>query len=220
MKPLLHNTQAPDYLRGTTRANLATLRFAAAKRGPTWRDERKCGMHNWHTYTGRALAPGRDGKDRVWYTHADPGPFRDEQTASEVLRLRHSGWYTDTTQDETCEGIVSRLSHGRFIAGYIWHANGERVYYPELFADERDAAHAADGFASSFAERSREDSERFEAMSLAEFDVEEKTKDVEKAFALRHRQKFGGVPRVLEAISDLRKARETLREATEAYERG
>jgi hypothetical protein len=155
----------------------------------------------------------------VWATFADPGPFRDERTASEVLPLDHRGWFTDD-DDATAEGIVARLPHGRFLAGYVWHDNGERVYFPRVFDDERDAARMADEHALVFAESSREDSARFDAMTLAEFDVENKTLEVEKSFALRHRTKFGGAPRVLEAIAALREARNTLRDAAAAYERG
>ena len=71
------------------------------------------------------------------------------------------GWYTDSYQDETAVGIIASLPHGRFIAGYRWTSNDERVYFGEVFANEDDAARMADEHARVFAENCR-DSEEIE----------------------------------------------------------
>ena len=88
-----------------------------------------------------------------------------------------------------------------------------------MYEDADDAALAADSLAESAADRQAEDTARFEAMALAELDVETQTEELQKAIALRHRAKFGGRPRVRRYIEKLRAARETLADATLNYER-
>lgn len=94
------------------------------------------------------------------------------------------------------------------------------VDYSPIFDNAADAAACADSMAESAAESEREyqarENEKAEALALAELDVEEKTAELEKAIALRHRAKFGGFDRVRESIEALREARETLAELEEA----
>ena len=62
---------------------------------------------------------------------------------------------------------MARLTHGRWIAGYTWSLNDERVYFPHVYDDERDAAIAADEEARIFAERESEyQNRRLEAERL------------------------------------------------------
>jgi hypothetical protein len=225
--------QAYQLRAGGSRARLAILRMIAAdsvnnfnphtRLHPTdWRKARAYTLKSYEAAHGM-LDQGFNGdglsKTPIWYSN-NGAEFRNERDSHTIVRSLPRGWYTDTDCGETAIGIVSRLTHGRFIAGYRWTSNDERVYFPEVFTDEDDAARAADGHAECFAESAREDSERQEAMCLAELDVEEKTLELQKAFALRHRAKFGGFDRVRDAIEELRQARETLRDATAAYERG
>ena len=217
---------AYQLLSGGSLARLAVLRKVAAdsvnNRNESTRlnpaDWRKARAYKLNTYDGAFCQSLYQGIDQ-WYTHGGK-QFRNEKDAHEVISRLPRGWYTDGFCDDTAIGIVGRLSHGRFIAGYRWTSNDERVYYPEIFTDETDAARAADGHAESFAESSREDSQRFERMAQAEDDVSDKILALEKAIVLRHLLKFGGVDRVIDAISELRKAREESADATADYERG
>lgn len=226
---------APDYLRlvpGGARYRMMRLKDRVTayniNRPPstqwaTWRDARKYGFHDWQSAYGH-LDQGMNGNLRVWYTHTGEY-FRDERFADEVNpSIHHTGWFTNhdgtTCKDGSglARGIVARLSHGRFIAGYWWGDNDERVWFDEVYSDEVDAANAADSHAENWADVCREDSERFAEMQLAEFDVEEKTRQVQEAIALRHRAKFGGFARVRDSIVLLREAREELSRKTAAYE--
>lgn len=191
----------------------------------TWRDVRGTTHKSRGAYTAALLQGFNNGKP-AWYCHTGE-QFRDEKFADECAGgPRHRGWYTNadcaTYKDGSgrARGIVGRLTHGRFIAGYWWGDNEERVYYPEVFAEETEAAQTADEHARVFAESAYEDNARFDAMQVAEFDCEEKLLEVQKAFALRHDWRFGCFERVAHAIEELREAREELRVATAAYERG
>lgn len=209
-------------------ANLAfwNLAIPAPKRlammragGRDWKRARAY-SHGSYAAAHGLLSQGSEGPGRpIWYTHGG-SEFRNERQAREIVSRLPLGWYTDVDACDTATGIVAGLSHGRYIAGYLWTSNGERVYFPRVYDDERDAAYAADSHAEQFADSAREDSERFNAMQLAEFDVENKTLELQKAIALRHRAKFGGFDRVRDAIETLHQAREALRETTAAYERG
>ena len=191
----------------------------------TWRDIRRTTYKELRTYIG-GLSQGFNNGTRVWYCHTGE-QFRGEKFADECLGgPRHTGWFTNdycTTYEDgsgKARGIVGRLPHGRFIAGYGWGDNDARVYYPEVFDDETEAAQMADEHARVFAEHAYQDNARFEAMQDAESDCEEKLLEVQKAFALRHDWRFGGTERVTHAIEELRTAREELRVATTEYERG
>lgn len=234
---IARSTQAQAYQlnKGGTPARMAILRMMAANSANSpnettrlqpgdWKGARHWTLHSWEAAFCAGLDQGFNGdgphKTPIWYTH-DGAQFRDEKFADECKGgPDHTGWFTDTDQIEKARGIVGRMTHGRFIAGYHWSTNGERVYFPEVFSDEEDAAQMADEHARVFAESAREDSERFLAMTLAELDAEEKLIEVQKAFTLRHRAKFGGPERVRDAIEKLRTARRELSEATAAYERG
>ena len=191
----------------------------------TWRDVRGTTHKDLSTYIG-GLSQGSNDSDSVWYCHTGE-QFRGEKFADECLGGPcHTGWFTNadctTYKDGSgkARGIVGRLTHGRFIAGYWCGDNEERVYYPEVFEDETEAAQMADEHARVFAEHAYQDNARFEAMQDAESDCEEKLLEVQKAFALRHDWRFGGTERVTHAIEELRTAREELRVATTEYERG
>lgn len=151
----------------------------------------------------------------IWYCHTGP-VFRNERDAHEIICNRHKGWYTDTDCSDTAIGIVGSLSHGRFITGYRWTSNDERVYFPEVFTDESDAARMADEHARVFADNALDDSERFNAMRDAECAADDALAQFETAYADRHES--GSMDDAREALQALRDARETLRDATKAYE--
>ena len=197
--------QAYQLRAGGVRARMAILRMIAADSARNanphtrlqpgdWRGARHTTIKGYAAYYG-LLDSGRDAHGaQVWYSHAGEY-FRNERDAHEILNQHHSGWLTDAECHDTAIGIVASLPHGRYIAGYRWTSNDERVYFPQVFTEESDAAQMADEHARVFAESAREDNERFEAMILAELDVETLTEK-------------------------LREARETLADATRTYERG
>lgn len=209
--------QAYRLNKGGVRARMAILRMIACDsvnnfnkstrlQPGDWKAARHWGLESYDRAYG-LFSQGCTG----WHSHFGEY-FRSERECSE-------GWYTDVDCSETAIGIIGRLSHGRFIAGYRWTSNNERAYFPEVFSDEYDAVNAANEHAHVFAEEARDDSQRFVDMTLAELDVELKTAEVEKAVALRHRAKFGGFDRVRRCIDELRESRETLADAVRAYER-
>lgn len=214
-------------------ARLAMLRAAFAghvKKYPhcpehakpkSWRDIRGTNFKNVSAYCG-ALSQGFNGTDKyktpIWYAHTGE-QFRDERFCDDVARIGRTGWFTDTDGDEKARGIVARLPHGRFIAGYHWSSNDERVYFPEVYDDETEAARAADSHAESFAESAREDSERFNAMQDAENETEEKEREFKLAYMARHvSAEHAELAR--DALGELRIARDVLSSATADYERG
>ena len=232
---IAHSTaiQAYQLNAGGTPARMAILRMIAgesasnaalppSKRLPAgdWRAARRYTLASYAATYG-CLSQGRQGSEPVWYSHMGEY-FRRENYASEYREtgIRHDGWYTDDCQDGMARGIVAALPHGRFIAGYEWTDNGERVYFGAVHDDAIDAARMADEHARVFAEQAREDSLRFRAMVDAEAAVSEATTDVQESLALRHKARFGGFARVRDALAMLRGARENLTDATKVYERG
>jgi len=104
--------------------------------------------------------------DKRWVDdpEADLG-LRLVGASHEILRLGHSGWYVDTIYEDTCEGRVYRLPHGRYLAGYTDGFNPDAVCLDvrTVYDCERDAAHAAEEMARIYAEDARESFERGQA---------------------------------------------------------
>ena len=115
----------------------------------------------------------------------------------------HSGWLTDSEGYDKAIGIVASLTHGRYIAGYRWTLNDERVYFDGVFTAESEAARMADEHARVFADSVREDNARYETMRDA--------LDLFTA-ALQRREMARG------AIEELRTTLEVLSEVVAAYE--
>lgn len=86
--------------------------------------------------------------------------------------IRHTGWYTDSFQDETARGLVIRVTgrHGndQFMAAIADPWNYDRkhmtgpvmLYLDEVFDDESEAAIRADSITERYAEECREDDEK------------------------------------------------------------
>lgn len=178
--------QAYQLRSGGVRARMAILRNQSAN----WRSARSWKMNNYESAYCSGLHSGANGSDKVWYSHGGE-QFRNERDAHDVTRLRHTGWFTDTDGRETVVGIVASLPHGRFIAGYRWTSNDERVYYGEIFDDEDDAARMADEHARVFSESAMEDSERFDAARSLEEDIEDALQRLRECLALRNHRCFG-----------------------------
>lgn len=151
------------------RARLQILRKNAAHgkwvNPMTWRE---CRFANFKTES--SLAPGFNDKQPVYYTFVNP--FRRVSDAADIIRLKHTGWYTDSDCGETAKGIVIALPHGKFLAGYHASSNGETVIYPRIEWDADTAARAADGLAQYYAESEREYHEQWNAARDIERDIE------------------------------------------------
>ena len=214
--------QAYQLRAGGSRARLAILRRIAAdstRLAPgDWKSARHTTLSAYPGHYG-LLSGGRNNGDPVWYSYAGE-EFRNERDANDVnSRIDHTGWFTDAYQDETAVGIVVGISHGRFLSGYRWTSNDERVYFPEVCSDEIDAARAADGHAERFAESEREGSELFCRMQDVETAVNDALSALGDIRALRRcgRRTTGDV---IDAIETLRDTRTELIVATKYYENG
>lgn len=226
----------PEYLNlnRTVRARMATLKAAAEKLNAnphrsrpdvtyTWRDMRYSGFHNAAANCG-ALSAGTNRRvmgyriieSPVYYTHCGQQfpreKFADEfRTEWGTQLVDHSGWFTDMHQDETVRGIVVALPHGRFLAGYEWSCNGERVYFTDIYDCERDAVYAADGHAESFAEQCREDYEKVRAAENLQDTIAENIARLRECIAMRNNKCFDYVrDEIAELIPRIRDDRVTL----------
>ncbi|TKW76783.1 MAG: hypothetical protein DI543_19140 [Bradyrhizobium icense] len=116
---------------------LAALRASAAtKNKPDWRAARDWTLRNGADAFGdlsqgvntENVGSPFEKKRAIWYTHTGP-KFRGERFADEVEGgPDHKGWYADDDCSDKVRGIVGRLPHGRFIAGYHNSGNDEREY--------------------------------------------------------------------------------------------
>lgn len=173
---------------------LAALRArAATKNKPDWRAARDWTLNNGAGAFGELSQGFNDSeygplgpKRPVWYTHTGP-KFRDERFCDDVDGgPDHTGWFTRDDQSAKMRGIVGRLSHGRFIAGYHSSDNDERVYFADIYTDEREAARAADSEAERVAEDEREYNERWQAARELSDKCDELKRDISELFPMRH----------------------------------
>jgi len=192
-------------------ARLAYLKRAAGSQD--WRAARHWGYHN-AAAAYCTLDRGAQDDEPVYYTHC--GPEWPERFADEIIGLHHTGWYTDGEfARETARGIVARLPHGRWLAGYLWSGNGERVYWPIVHDSERDAAHAADEHARVMAERESA-YQGWQAAHRLQDDIADELQELAKALALRHHKRLGAVARA-DAERSIRKIRRMRRELATEY---
>jgi hypothetical protein len=214
-----------DILQAGSPHRLQIFRAEAAKLGnmshrrllpTTWRTARYSKLSGDH---GAACMGRNDNRPVITAFSESALPMRWVKNADDMIHLKHRGWFTDIEGLESTRGIVAALPHGKFLAGYVWKVNDEHVLFLDIHDTPEDAAHAANRHAKRFAEYTREDAERFEAMILAEFDVEEKTPALQRALLLRKHSHLGGRDRARDAVDALRKARETLTAATTDYEK-
>ena len=157
------------------------------------------------------LAQGMRDDAPIWCAHTGP-VFPREKYADECYQgIRHEGWFTDTYQEEKARGVVVNLPHGKFLAGYEWSANDERVYFPEIFDSETDAASQADGHAERFAEACLEDSRRVEEAQELEYEAQKLANALAEKLALRNDPRFPDArEEAHELLTELRELRERL----------
>lgn len=217
----MQRNDAPQYLqlnRGGSRARMSILRMAAIEhnkpRPPSaaidWRGARAWNFTNWHDAYA-ALSQGLQDARPIWYAHTGE-QFRNERDSHDIIERLPRGWYTDSDAGETAIGIVASLPHGRFIAGYRWTSNDERVYFSEVFTDEREAARRADSHAERFADISREDDARFQAAQKIEDDITSALQRMRELFVLRNVECMEYARDELRSIiGEVREMRDTLR---------
>jgi hypothetical protein len=222
---------APQYLqlnKGGALARMCILKNAAAyttapdvrlppsRQIADWRAAREYGFNNWaEAYS--VLSQGFNDSDcgpagpkkAIWYCHTGE-QFRDERNADEIsgAGVNHHGWYSDADCSRTIYGIVGRLTHGRFIAGYANSDTSERVYLAEVYTDEKQAARAADHEAQRTAEDEKEYDESYQAASQLRDDMEQKLVRVRELIVMRNLCGFEYVRdelrNELQAVRDMR----------------
>ena len=174
----------------------------------TWRTVRYATL----THPG-GLRPGSNGDTPIWY--ADTGPAFHRETYADLCAEGpgHRGWYTDVDCSVTARGIVVRLPHGKFLAGYECDDNGERVYFPEIFDSETDAARRADGHAESFADDCREHDAKYREAQNLQTEAEDMAHQLAEKLALRNDQRFPAArEEARELLTELRELRQRLRD--------
>ena len=151
----------------------------------TWRDIRGTTHKSVAMYCGQ-ISQGYNDKTPVWYCHTG-AQFRDEKFTDQCEGgPEHTGWFSDPDCLEKIRGIVGRLPHGRFIAGYFETMGSCRVYYPEVFDSESEAAKSADYWAEMAAERERTYREKTHETEEAQEGLENSLQRLRECVALRN----------------------------------
>lgn len=178
----------------------------------TWRDVRYSGFHNAAANCA-TLSRGMNGVRPVYYAHSKDGEFPREQFVDEIDNyFNHKGWYTDIEPQETARGIVVKLPHEQYLAGYHWSENDERVYFPEIYNCLGSAIRRADSEAEDFAGICRDDSQKHhEAMAL-ESKLESSLERLRECLALRNHSCFSDLrEEARRIVENVREWRETLK---------
>lgn len=184
----------------------------------TWRDVRRYGLHNWMPAFCAGLNAGFNDGEPIYYTHAAQY-FQGERFADECdsVNINRRGWYSDTGYNSKVRGIVVKLTRDKWLAGYYWSNNGERVYWAVLHESERDAALMADEHARVYAESCFEDSQKYDAAWQLQRSIEEKGEELEKAYAVRNNPRFNTRDECGELVADIRKMRARLADEFSDY---
>lgn len=207
---------APQRLRRLRRNAEETDKKHPKDKPRTWRDVRYANLRTteslsggWNSTDNGPLAPKR----QIWYTQSGQF-FKREEFVDEVegSRIDHRGWFSDADCDNTYRGIVVKLPHGRFLAGYYMSDNGERVYFDTIYTDINDAINEADSEAQRLAEDEKEYNERWREARDLQDECEEIMKRIEELWALRHHPKLGesSGEELREKLEELREKRNKL----------
>ena len=159
------------------------------------------------------LHRGMNGGAPIWY--AETGPAFRRETYADLCAEGpdHRGWFTDADCAMKARGIVVRLPHEKFIAGYEWDDTGERVYFPEIFDSETDAAHQADSHAESFADACREHDAKYREAQKLQDEAEDMAQHLAEKLALRNNPRFPDArEEARELLTELRDLRQRLRD--------
>ena len=104
-------------------------------------------------------APTPNAHNRRGFYLSDAGqPFTRWGWCDNIggANIDHTGWWTDEYCDSRIRGIVVRLPHGRFLAGWSMGEGMTSAIAPSVYDDITDAARAADSIAEDAADRERE----------------------------------------------------------------
>lgn len=117
---------------------------------------------------------GEHKRPVIWFTNVKKIPWRFTGYADDIIRLRHTGWFTDNFQNGTVRGIVVQLpSHNGlpiYLAGFACtDFDTVCIIRTRLYNEKEDAARAADSEAETYGETCRED----EAKQSAETEIAE-----------------------------------------------
>ena len=102
---------------------------------------------------------------RGFYLDDAGQPFSRWVWADEVVDsgIRHTGWFGDDFgAGDKVRGIVARISHGRYLAGWSLGEGMASGIEPTIYDSAQDAARMADELAREVAENMREDDEQSE----------------------------------------------------------
>ena len=113
----------------------------------------------WRYCGGYYHAPVPNASNGRGFYLSDAGqPFTRWEWCDNIdgARIEHTGWWTDEYCDSKIRGIVVRLSHGRFMAGWSMGEGMASAIAPGVYFDIVDAARAADSMAEDAADRERE----------------------------------------------------------------
>lgn len=73
-----------------------------------------------------------------------------------VSSITHKGWFCDAYGDQTIRGIVLRLSHGRYLAGWTMGEGMASKCDRKIYSDPEDCALMADELARIAADNQRD----------------------------------------------------------------
>jgi len=145
-----------------------------------WREVR----HHYKYPFGYVWSPYNPWTDKNcrWVEYTSRAGLRFVNYADGILRLNHTGWYTDSFQDETLRGAVWQLPgrNGKpvYVHGYEDSMNkGAAFICFDTTDEERDAALMADSMAENSAARAREDNEKEEA-DIRVYEIKEELKKI------------------------------------------
>lgn len=183
-----------------------------------WRAARTTGYDDLWMSTLCAGSQGEGNRRVKIWTSVDGGPyfkrqcFADEcESAPRDVRM-HKGWYTDgADMSATARGVVARLPHGRFLAGYYWSENGEYVYAADVYEEEREAILAADSMAQRFGEEESDYQTRWREAENLRDKIKDQLKRLRECLVLRHEKCMQYTrEEIHEIVQSIRKNRDVL----------
>ncbi len=123
-------------------------------------------------------------------------------------RIGHTGWFTSDFCDEKIRGIVVRLPHGRYLAGWAIGVNMLASVETEIFTNEAEAAYFADSMAEQYAQAEWAYQARFQEAQELQYAIEAKKTRVGECWALRNKKGFahlrGEASQVCNVIRNMR----------------